>query len=102
MQKKIEKQDTVSLHEVPVGGFARVRSLPQNHALSTRLRELGVYENSLLRLLGDSFGSVVFEVNQSRFGLSKHAAQAVLVSLDTGHATEGRSHARRGFSRSKD
>jgi Fe2+ transport system protein FeoA len=82
MQEEVEKDNTVRLPDVPVGASARVRSLPRNPVLSTRLRELGIYEDTLLRLLGDSYGSVVLEVNQSRFGLSKHAARSVLVSFD--------------------
>jgi Fe2+ transport system protein FeoA len=82
MQKKVGHNRTIGLAEVPVGGTARVRSLPQNSSLSIRLREMGIYENSLLRLLGDSYGSIVFEVNHSRFGIGKTAAQSVIVSLD--------------------
>ncbi len=74
--------ETISLPDVPIGKFARVRSLPPDQILSSRLRELGIHENALLRFVGDSYGSIVFEVARSRFGLSKVAARRVLVSVD--------------------
>jgi len=78
----IVNPETISLPDVPIGRFARIRSLPSDQTLSSRLRELGIYENALLRFVGDSYGSIVFDVDRSRFGLSKTAAQFVLVSVD--------------------
>jgi Fe2+ transport system protein FeoA len=82
MQEEVNETEMIGLHEVTVGDYARVRSLPENQALSTRLRELGICENSVLRLLNHSYGSIVFEVNQSRFGMSKNTARSVLVSFE--------------------
>ena len=75
--------ETLGLPDIPEGTMARVRQLPSDQHLSSRLRELGIYENTTLRFVGHSYGSILFDVHRSRFGLSKAAAQSVLVSIDS-------------------
>lgn len=76
----MEKQTDILLTDVPVGTRVRIRRLALQPEMTTRLRELGFSEDSIIRPLTQSNGSIVCEVHNSRIGLNHAVARSILVS----------------------
>ncbi len=70
--------DATPLLKWPCGIAARVLRLEGDDEFKNRLRELGLCESAQVSVLQVN-GSVLCQVQSSRFGLSRSAAEAVIV-----------------------
>jgi Fe2+ transport system protein FeoA len=68
----------VSLNEVVPGALVRVKRLLAEPTIGQRLREMGIREDQVLRLLHRN-GNLVCQVNQTRMGLSGKIAERIWV-----------------------
>jgi Fe2+ transport system protein FeoA len=78
MQLEESRQTRISLSLLKKGGRGRVVALMGDATTQSRLRELGVYELAEIAVLHVN-GSVLCQVNDSRFGLDRQIAESVLV-----------------------
>lgn len=70
----------LSLTEAPLGRHMRVRHLHGHPHACQRLRELGLYENTLVRCVIRSDSGVVCEILNTRVGLDAQLASSIFVS----------------------
>ncbi len=68
------------LHQVRAGRRVRIRELLGTPELAGRLRELGLGEGQIIRLVA-GHANIICQVCQSRLALSAALAQLVLVEL---------------------
>lgn len=68
------------LSEIPAGKRARIHQLESKPEISNRLRELGFFENAIVRCVVNSEGNLIFEVCNTRVGLNHSVAQTIKVS----------------------
>ena len=67
-----------ALSEVRVGAAVRIRQLQTEPGISQRLREMGLGENQMLRLVSKS-ASLICQVCNARLALSEQIAALILV-----------------------
>lgn len=70
----------VSLTEAPLGRHMRVRHLHGHPHACQRLRELGLYENTLIRCVMRNERAIVCQVLNMRVGIDFQLASGILVS----------------------
>jgi Fe2+ transport system protein FeoA len=70
----------MTLTEIPPGHRARIRHLHGNPDARKRLRELGIYENAVVRCIQNANGIIICGVWQGRVGLTRAVAREILVS----------------------
>ena len=73
-------QSHVTLREIPVGRRARIRHLHAEARVSTRLRELGFYEDAIVRCVMKSHGNIICEIYNTRIGINNHLANDIVVT----------------------
>jgi Fe2+ transport system protein FeoA len=66
------------LNQVRVGAAVRIRQLQTDPGISQRLREMGLGENQMLRLVSKS-ASLICQVCNARLALSEQIAALILV-----------------------
>jgi len=66
------------LNQVRVGAAVRIRQLRTDPTISQRLREMGLGENQMLRLISKS-ASLICQVCNARLALSEQIASLILV-----------------------
>lgn len=76
----MEKQTCTLLTEVPIGQRVRINQLGLHPEVTTRLRELGFCEDTVIRPITRSNGSLVCEVRNSRIGINHAVARSITVS----------------------
>ncbi|MER3522700.1 MAG: hypothetical protein C4326_01185 [Ignavibacteria bacterium] len=81
MDRFCDAADTISLNDVPLGTRVRVRQLISHPELSTRLREIGINENALIRPVNRGNGSLICEVCNTRIGLTQMLARSILITM---------------------
>lgn len=72
------KESAICLPSIKKGDAGIVVGLTGDVAMQNRLRELGLYEDSEVRVLHCN-GSVVCQVRDSRFGIDRQIAENVMV-----------------------
>jgi len=70
----------MTLNDVPIGASARIRHLTPRPEISTRLREMGLCENAVVRCITRGHGNIICEVYSTRVGLNNGLARGILVS----------------------
>ena len=70
----------ILLRDAPLGRHLRVKHLDLEPELGTRLREMGICEESSITCVRRSHGGVICEVLSSRIGLNGHLAGSIVVS----------------------
>ncbi|MDF1812138.1 MAG: FeoA family protein [Verrucomicrobiales bacterium] len=78
MEELDSQQTQIRLPAVAKGCRAVVVALDGEPSMQTRLRELGLYELAEVKVLRVN-GSVMCQVNESRFGIDAKIAENVLV-----------------------
>jgi Fe2+ transport system protein FeoA len=69
------------LSEVPLGKRFRIAHVRSHHETSTRLREMGFYENAVVRCVNKgSGGYIICEICNTRIGLNQLVASAIFVT----------------------
>jgi len=78
----IHNEQLYQLGEIPLGCEVTIKRL-RYHApsVSTRLRELGIRENVVIRPLLRANGNMICAINNMRIGLDESLAEAILVVL---------------------
>ena len=74
-------EEVVTLSLIKKGETGRVHSLQGDESCQHRLRELGLYETAQVTVLHIN-GSILCQVNDSRFALDKLVAEQVSVEID--------------------
>jgi Fe2+ transport system protein FeoA len=70
-----------TLADAPVGRDVRIRFLRHPRPdISTRLRELGIYENAVIRCVLRGNGNIICEVRNMRIGLDSRLAGSIMVT----------------------
>jgi len=69
-----------SLADVPLDVYVRVSELRHSPAVSHRLRELGLREETVVRCLHRGYGNLICEVASARVGLNDELAQHIMVT----------------------
>jgi Fe2+ transport system protein FeoA len=69
------------LSEIPVGKRVRIHQLESKPEVCNRLRELGLFENAIVRCVVSGEGNLIFEVCNTRIGLNPSIAQTIKVSI---------------------
>jgi Fe2+ transport system protein FeoA len=69
-----------TLAEAPVGRFVRIHQLQSSPPVCKRLRELGFFENAVIRCMVNNEGSLICQVCNSRVGLTREIARDILVA----------------------
>lgn len=70
------------LGEIPLGCEATIKMLRcHTPTVSTRMRELGLRENAIIRPLLRANGNMICAVNNMRIGLDESLVEAILVAL---------------------
>lgn len=70
----------IPLIDAPVGALVRIRRLNSHPELCSRLRELGLSENTVIRTITKGSGNIICEVYNTRLGLNEMLARAIVVS----------------------
>jgi Fe2+ transport system protein FeoA len=70
-----------SLSDIPVGTRVRISGLALAPEVTSRLRELGFSEDTVIRPMTRGNGTIICEVRNSRIGLTHALAQSIIVSL---------------------
>lgn len=68
------------LMDAPVGVLVRIRQLNSHPDLCSRLREMGLCENTVIRTLHKGSGTIICEVCNTRLGLNEMIARSIVVS----------------------
>lgn len=68
-----------TLTEAPVGKYFRIYDLQSTPEICHRLRELGFYENAIIRCMSNSESHLICEVCNTRFGLNEHIAKGIFI-----------------------
>lgn len=76
----MEHQTHIRLSDAPLGRHLRVKHLGLQPELSTRLREMGICEESSIRCVMRSHGGIICEVFSTRIALNGHLAGSIVVS----------------------
>ncbi|MDH3251174.1 MAG: ferrous iron transport protein A [Ignavibacteria bacterium] len=69
-----------SLTEVPLGQRVRIHQLGTAPDLCCRLREMGFFENAVVRCLHKAHGNIICEVYNARIGINNAIADSIAVS----------------------
>ncbi len=69
----------VPLGSVPVGRYVEIFTLSLAREVAARLRELGVREGALARIVHRAAGQVVLGIDEARIAVATDAARRVLV-----------------------
>lgn len=69
-----------SLFDAPVGRHVRIRNLHASPDLTMRLREMGFLENVVIRCLLKRDHTIICELYNSRIGLGREVADAIMIS----------------------
>jgi Fe2+ transport system protein FeoA len=85
MQEKKLTKNAIHSHatlvDAPVGLRLRIRQVQHTHpGISTRLREMGFYEDAIVRCLMKGHGNMICEIQNSRVGLDNNLARTIVVS----------------------
>ena len=81
MQPIETQEEVVALSLIKKGETGRVHSLQGDESCQQRLRELGLYESARVTVLHIN-GSILCQVNDSRFALDRSIAELVAVETD--------------------
>jgi Fe2+ transport system protein FeoA len=68
------------LAELQSGRVARIRALRGHPDARRRLREMGMFENAIVRCVHNRNGMVICSILHSRIGLPRDVARAIVVS----------------------
>jgi Fe2+ transport system protein FeoA len=71
---------TLPLAELQAGMSARIRLLRGAPEAKRRLREMGMFENAIIRCIHNRNGKVICSILQSRIGLPRDVARAIVVT----------------------
>jgi len=71
----------MTLIDVPIGTRVRIRRLASRPEISTRLRELGFFEDAIVRCVMKGYGNIICEVHNTRVGLDSGLARGIHVSV---------------------
>jgi Fe2+ transport system protein FeoA len=74
------RRTSMTLSDAPIGAPVRIHRLTSRPEISTRLRELGFCENSIVRCLMRGHGNIICEVYDTRVGLNNVLASGIHVS----------------------
>jgi Fe2+ transport system protein FeoA len=80
MRKVQEEGMMLPLTELPAGMRARIRLLRGTPEARRRLREMGMFENAIIRCIHNRNGKVICDILQSRIGLPRDVAHTIVVS----------------------
>jgi Fe2+ transport system protein FeoA len=69
----------LTLADAPVGVRVRIQFVRSHPHTSTRLRELGLRENAVIRCLQRGHGNLICQVHESRVGLDLRLASTIIV-----------------------
>lgn len=70
----------IALSDVPVGQRVRIAQLRSQPETCSRLREMGFCENAVIRCINKGNGNIICEVCNTRVGLNRIIAQAIVVT----------------------
>ncbi len=70
----------IPLIDAPVGALVRIRQLNLHPELCSRLREMGLCENAVVRTVNKGSGNIICELCNTRFGLNEMIARSIVVS----------------------
>lgn len=70
----------IALSDAPLGRRLRVRHLGTHPELSSRLREMGFFENAVIRCITKGDGTIICEVCNTRVGMNNRVARTIIVS----------------------
>jgi Fe2+ transport system protein FeoA len=70
----------IPLIDAPVGALVRISRLNSHPELCSRLRELGLSENTIIRTITKGSGNIICEVYNTRLGLNEMLARSIVVS----------------------
>ena len=73
-------RDAKPLSRAAVGVFVRIRQLAAPPEVATRLREVGLCENQVIRLVAAQ-ASLICQVCNTRLAISRDLAATILVTL---------------------
>jgi len=68
-----------TLTQAPVGQFCKIYDIQSTPEICHRLRELGFYENAIIRCTINHDSHLVCEVCNTRIGLNEQIAKEILV-----------------------
>lgn len=68
-----------TLIQIPTGRFARILRLQSQPEISFRLREMGFYENAIIRLVVNEEGNLICKISNTRIGLNHSVAHDIIV-----------------------
>jgi len=70
-----------TLVDAPIGMRVRIRQLRHSHPeMSSRLRDLGFYEDAVVCCILKGNGNMICEIQNSRIGLDNNLARTIVVS----------------------
>jgi Fe2+ transport system protein FeoA len=69
-----------SLYDAPLGRNVRIRHFHTSPALTARLREMGLLEDGVVRCLLRRDHTIICEVFNSRIGLGRDVAAAIMIT----------------------
>lgn len=76
----MDRNRSIPLSEAPLGRKMLIRALRTTPDLSTRLREMGLFENAVVRCVARGHAAVICEVSDTRLGLNDHVADTIHVA----------------------
>jgi len=70
----------IRLSDTPAGSSVRIRHVHSRPEISTRLREMGFYEDVIVRCITRTHGNLICEILNTRIGIDGDLANGIIVS----------------------
>ncbi len=71
---------SMTLNEAPIGRQVRICHLQSRPHICNRLREMGLFENAIVRCIMMGHSNIICEICNTRIGLTKDLANEIVVS----------------------
>jgi Fe2+ transport system protein FeoA len=71
---------SMPLSEAPIGRRMRIRTLRSTPDISARLRDMGLFENAVIRCVARGHAALICEVSDTRVGLNERVADTIHVA----------------------